>query len=459
MTKLTGADASFIVDTYYDDLPGYQEDVLGMVPDTWQREVGGLIVKNKRVAVASGHGIGKTAEVAAIVHWFMSTRANPQVVITANTQTQLVSKTMRELAKWNAKAKNGGWFDVSAMRMQMKGAEQTWFAQAVPWTKEKSEAFAGTHEHSVLIIFDEASAIDDAIWAVAEGAMTTPDAHWVAFGNPTRPTGRFRECWGKFRHRWATMQVDSRTAKYADKTQIQQWIEDYGIDSDFVKVRVLGQFPSIGDRQLIPSDKVDEAIASEYEVPPGTPKVMGVDVARYGDDQSVIAMRHGRRLEPLLKFRGLSTMELAGQVAMWINRVKPDITFIDETGLGAGVVDRLMELGFNVVGINFGASPSPQWKDLYYNKRAEMWVEMRDWVIAGCQMPNDNELRQDLVGPEVGFDAKMRLQLETKESMKKRGLASPDCGDAVALTFAMPAPAIWNEKWGGPTEPELAPDY
>jgi hypothetical protein len=448
-----------VVRLYHDDLEGYMRVVLRTEPDTWQREVALSILRHKRLAVASGHGIGKTRMAACIVHWFMATRPHPQIVITANTQTQLITKTMRELAVVNKLAMNGSWFNVSAMRMEMKDSPQTWFAQATPWTKEHSEAFAGTHAHSVLMLFDEASSIDDAIWEVAEGAMTTPDAHWICFGNPTRATGRFRECWGRFRHRWHTMKVDSRTAKYADQTQIQQWIEDYGLDSDFVKVRVLGEFPSIGSRQLIPSAAVDEAMHSEYVVEPGTPKVMGVDVARYGDDMSVIARRHGRRLEPLHKYRGLSTMELAAEVARQIGLTKPDVAFIDETGLGAGVVDRLLELGFPVVGVNFGSKPQPQNVNLYYNKRAEMWVSMRDWITSGCQMPRDDELAQDLVGPEVGYDAKMRMQVETKESLKKRGLSSPDCADALALTFAFPAPAVWEVKTGGASEPEPAPDY
>ena len=203
---------------------------------------------------------------------------------------------------------------------------------------------------------------------------------------------------------------------------------------------------------------MDEAMASKYEVLPGTPKIMGVDVARYGDDQSVIARRHGRVLEPLHKFRGLSTMQLVGEVGTLINKTRPDVVFVDETGLGAGVLDRLLELGFPAVGVNFGSSPLEENKTLYYNKRAEMWDLMRDWVEGGCQMPHDQELRADLIGPEYGFDSKMRKQLETKESMKKRGLASPDCGDALALTFAFPAPATFGYT-SVSVEPEPDPDY
>jgi hypothetical protein len=429
-------DGVFIASTYFTDPVGYVRDVLQAEPDTWQIDALNAVRDNKRVAGASGHGIGKTAFVAWIIHWFMATRPNPQVVVTANTKNQLDSKTWRELAKWNQKALNGHWFEVKATRMELKDSPETWFASAIPWTEHNSESFAGTHEEHVLVVFDEASAIADVIWDVVEGAMTTPGARWVALGNPTRNTGRFRECWGRFRHRWHTMQVDSRKAKMADQTQIKEWIADYGEDSDFVRVRVKGEFPKSSSAQLISTALVEAAVAYKAVGFEKLPLILGVDVARFGDDQTVICARRGRKVYPLMKHRELDTMQVAGKVAAAIKELKPSLVNIDIGAMGAGVVDRLREQGFEVRGVNFGGEPVDKIK--YANKRAEMWGETLEWLKEGGEIPDDYELRQDLIGPEYSYTSSQQLLLEKKESMKRRGLSSPDCADAFALTFASP---------------------
>jgi hypothetical protein len=445
-------DGLFIASTYFEDPVGYVRDVLQAEPDTWQIEALNAVRDHKRVAGASGHGIGKTAFVAWIIHWFMATRPNPQVVVTANTKNQLDSKTWRELAKWNQKALNGHWFEVKATRMELKDSPETWFASAIPWTEHNSESFAGTHEEHVLVVFDEASAIADVIWDVVEGAMTTPGARWVALGNPTRNTGRFRECWGRFRHRWHTMQVDSRKAKMADQTQIAEWIADYGEDSDFVRVRVKGEFPKSSSAQLISSALVDAAVEYKAVGYEKLPLILGVDVARFGDDQSVICARRGRKVYPLSKFRELDTMQVAGHVAAAIRTLKPALVNIDIGAMGAGVVDRLREQGYDVRGVNFGGQPVDKIK--FANKRAEMWGEALEWLKEGGDLPDDYELKQDLIGPEYSYTSSQQLLLEKKESMKRRGLSSPDCADAFALTFA----AAVSDTAGYPAIEQVQPD-
>lgn len=414
-------------------------------PDSWQRDV--LVELGERtisadsatqIAVASGHGIGKTALIAWIILWFMSTRAHPQVVVTSNTGKQLSDKTWRELAKWHKASINSRWFEWTATRFYYKPHPETWFASAIPWSKERSEAFAGTHEENVLVLFDEASLIDDVIWEVTEGAMTQKGAFWVVFGNPTRNTGRFRECFKKFRHRWSYKQIDSRTAKMADNKKICHWIDDYGEDSDFVRVRVKGEFPRAASNQLISSDLVESAAgrtvsAGEYG---HAPRILGVDVARFGDDQSVIIRRQGLAASGLKKFRELDTMKFAGLVAREIRDWDPDAVFIDGVGVGAGVVDRLRQLGYSVVEVNVGTAAVDDKQ--YSNLRAEIWCKMRDWLKAGAVIPDDSELKDDLIGPEYGYDSRDRIQLEKKDDMKERGLASPDSADALALTFTMP---------------------
>ncbi len=414
-------------------------------PDDWQTDVLRAIgtdatttAEAVRIAVASGHGVGKSALVAWIILWAMSTRPHLNGVVTANTGTQLETKTWRELAVWHKRAINAHWFKWTATRFSMVDHPETWFVAAVPWAKERSEAFAGQHAEYVLVLYDEASAVDDVIWEVSEGAMTTPGAIWCAFGNPTRNTGRFRECFGRFRHRWTTRQIDSRTARMANQAQLAQWVEDYGEDSDFVRVRVRGIFPRAGSLQFISSEVVEEAQARKLEAKDlGAPCIMGVDIARFGDDQSVIRCRQGRdgRVVPPIKWRGMDTVFSAGKIAEVIDTYKPDAVFIDGGGVGGGVVDLLKSRGYRVIEVNFGAKAGNEAK--YANKRAEMWDSLRDWLALGT-IDADNELMADLIGPEYGFDKDSRIQLEKKDDMKKRGLASPDNGDALALTFAGP---------------------
>jgi hypothetical protein len=422
-------------------------------PDTWQADVLSAVAEHKgsgstealRIAVASGHGVGKSALIAWLILWAMTTRPHLAGVITANTERQLATKTWRELALWHRRAVNRDQFSWTASKFASVEHPETWFVAAVPWSKERPEAFAGLHAKHIFLAFDEASAIPEPIWEVAEGAMTTPGALWFAFGNPTRTTGRFRECFGRFRHRWKAIQVDARHSKLASRRQVDQWIADYGEDSDFVRVRVRGEFPRASSAQFIASDVVAAARVRTPEQR-DAPLVLGVDVARFGDDETAFVFRRGDALEGVVRLRGLDTMQVAGRAADAIRTHDPAAVFVDGIGVGAGVVDRLRQLGFAIVDVNAaGAAADPQ---RYANKRAEMWGRMRDWLTAGGCLPADDvALAEELAGPEYGFDSGNRILLERKDDMKRRGLASPDAADALALTFAetVAARPWWTE--------------
>ncbi|WP_296338393.1 terminase [Reyranella sp.] len=435
-------------------------------PEPWQRDVleeigRGLAAGTGpvRVAVASGHGVGKSALVAWLILWAAITDPATRGVVTANTETQLKTKTWAELGKWHRLAVTGKWNELGATSLvsTLPVEEGAGRIDMVPWSAHNAEAFAGLHNKGsrVLLVFDEASAISDPIWETAEGALTDADTEivWVVFGNPTRPQGRFFECFNRFRDRWTTQQVDSRQVSLTDKQQLAQWVADYGEDSDFVKVRVRGLFPRAGTLQFIDSDSVAAAM---HRVPDtaaerNKPLVMGVDVARFGADRSVIVLRRGRDAHsyPIEKYQGLDTMTLAAKIVERAAAEGVRAVFVDEGGYGAGVVDRLRQLGVPFVfGINFGSKPET-WdeggaKPLYANKRAEIWGNMKAWLAQGC-LPADPELMADLTGLQYGYDARSAIQLEKKEDMKKRGLASPDIGDALALTFALPVTgAAWD---------------
>lgn len=414
-------------------------------PDGWQAEVLDAIGAHVRgsegalrLAVASGHGVGKTALTSFITLWYLAVHPHPQVVVTANTSQQLTTKTWRELAKWLRLSSLDSTFQWTATRCYHKGFAGTWFAAAVPWSADRPEAFAGTHEKHVLVLFDEASRVDDAIWETTEGAMTTPGALWLAFGNPTRNTGRFKECFagGRFAHRWQTYQVDSRTARKADQEQIRQWITDYGDDSDFVRVRVKGTFPRQAVGQFISDEVIKEAQQRTPVDDPLQPVVMGVDVARFGDDASVIIVRQGNRILTKQRYQGMDTARLTGYLCELIDHYrshKPTV-FIDGVGLGAGVIDQCRARGYPVVEVL--ANERPQDPEHYYDKTAEMWDRMRRWLEERAALdPKERQLAAELTGREYDYTTG-KLRMEKKADMKSRGLSSPDEADSLSLSFA-----------------------
>lgn len=430
-------------------------------PRRWQREVltdignklraGGELGCVIREAVASGHGPGKSALVAWLVLWALATCPNARVIVTAETFDQLRTKTWPELAKWYRLSLCKEMFTLTqtALHSAQADYQRTWRADALPWSKENSQAFAGLHNkgNRILVIFDEASQIADVIWEVTEGALTDEQTEiiWAVFGNPTQATGRFRECWGKFVHRWQRWQVDSSKVEGTNKGEIEQWISDYGADSDFVRVRVKGEFPRQAATQFISSELVERARKAEAQSHLTEPLIMGVDVARFGDDESVIFVRKGRdwRTHGLWKFRGIDTMQLAARIAEKHQQLKTNAIFIDGGGVGGGVVDRCRQMNLpNVFDVQFGASADRQvagaGDERYANKRSEMWGTMRFAMRDGVAMPDDPELAAELTGPEYSFNIRDEILLEAKKDMKKRGLKSPDVADAIALSYAYP---------------------
>lgn len=453
-----------------DFIAGFYHDPLGFVlaafdwgkgelsdfdgPDQWQIDTlnaigeklkaGEITVQEAiQIAIASGHGIGKSALVSWIILWAISTYEDTKGVVTANTENQLKTKTWAELAKWYRLCITKHWFELTATAIFSRDPnhEKTWRVDMVPWSERNTEAFAGLHNKGkrILLIFDEASAINDLIWEVSEGALTDSNTEiiWCCFGNPTQNIGRFRECFGKFRHRWITRQIDSRTVKMTNKAQLQKWVDDYGEDSDFVRVRVRGVFPSASSNALIGPEEVEAAMkrhysADKYEF---AGKVLGVDVARQGDDSSVIIKRQGLAAFPARVLRIPDTMLLAGQVGQDIMAWQADGVFVDETGgYGAGVIDALRQTKFNPIGVHFSGKPIDA---RYFNKRSEMWFEMVNWIKAGGALPDDPELAEELCAATYTFQGD-KFRLCDKDDIKELIGRSPDKADALALTFAYP---------------------
>lgn len=426
-------------------------------PDAWAcqllDDIGRQVRANKfdgqhavdaiREAIASGHGIGKSALVAWLVDWIMSTRPHARGVITANTSPQLESKTWAEVAKWTKRSITGHWFDVTTgkgnMRMVHKTHPESWRCDAQTCKEENSESFAGLHAvtSTPFYIFDEASAVPDAIWDVAEGGMTDGEPMWFVFGNPTRNSGKFHQCFHGQRHRWHGKQIDSRSVQITNKKLIGEWVADYGEDSDFVKVRVRGMFPSMSMKQFISVEDVDAAFGRHLRLEQyqWAAKVISVDPAWEGDDEMTIGIRQGLKYDLLRTIpKNDNDVEMANLIANLEDEHKADAVFID-AGYGTGIVSVGRSLGRNWQLVWFGGeSPDPG----CLNLRAWIWKQGRDWLKAGGAIPKDAVLHDELIAVETVGRADGKVQLEAKKDMKARGLASPNRADNLMISFAFP---------------------
>lgn len=413
----------------------------------------GLPLETYQFALCSGRGIGKSAFYGMISWFHMSCWPGSTTIAAANGEPQLDSKTFPEIKKWFTLAINSHWFDLAARSVR----PTAWFKEALErdvkidcgyyyvqgqlWTEEKPDAFAGAHNPlGLIVLFDEASGIPQPIWVVAKGFFTEPcvtRAHF-AFSNGRKNTGPFYECFHKLRNFWNGVQIDSRTVEGVDTADLEQIIHEHGEDSDEARVEVRGMFPAKGDHQLIGPDAVDAAMERMVEPDEFAPLVLGCDVARFGEDKCVISFRQGRDARSIQwkDFKKISTTQFARHIADAIDKYDPDAVFVDGNGVGGGVIDTLKDWGYDIIEVQFGASPDDIKQ--YGNKRTECWCKMAEWVTVGA-LPSLAHLKDDMTAPEYGYQGADNLKmLEPKDKTKKRGFASPDFADALALTFAQP---------------------
>lgn len=455
---------------YHDDPLGYVLDcfpwgqpgelVNDAGPDVWQRQlladIGEAVKKGQfngydpvaplRFAVASGHGIGKGVLMSWIACWIMDTRPNSQGTITANTGPQLASKTWPAVQRWRALSITKDWWVINSEQIYNITAKEQWFLKCQTCAEENSEAFAGQHkkDSTSYYLFDEASAIPAKIWEKADGGLTDGEPMFFAFGNPTRNTGEFYEvCFGSKRHRWNHRSIDSRTCRFPNKAEIDQWIEDYGIDSDRVRYMILGLPPQQSELQLIGRDLIEAAMKRAGSALEDDPLVAGVDVPDGGSAWFVVRFRRGidGRTIPPIRIAGsrIDRQQMVATCSTLLSEKDPTkrlaMMFVD-SAFGAPIVERLHTLGFdNVVEVNFGSVKTPD--SHFHNMRAFMWgKKMKDWLETGLLPAADTKLMNDLMGPGWHYNQTNQILLESKENMAKRGIASPDDGDALALTFA-----------------------
>lgn len=423
----------------------FVEDVFKANPEPWQRDVLQAIPKHKKIAIKSGHGVGKTTLEAWVILWFVTVHAPCKVPCTAPTAHQLKDILWSEIRKWinvmPEHLRKG--YQLNADRLSV--TEDT-FAVARTARKENPDAFQGFHADNLLFVVDEASGVEEVIFEVAQGALSTEGAMVLMAGNPTRTSGYFYRAFNSNRDNWKTFTVSCFDSSRVDKAYIESCKREYGENSNFYRVRVLGQFPESGDMQFISTAAVNKCFDMNDQTYTAFPMVMALDVARHGDDTSVLICRQGRKVHFIEQWRIDDLVTLSQMVAK-IVRAHPETAqlSIDTVGMGQGVYDILGKQGFAQIlqPVNAGASAFEANK--FINLRAEMWFNMREAINVGIDLPKNDRLLADLTGLEYDYDNKQRLMLEKKSDMKKRGLASPDIADALAMTYAFPL-GIADEK-------------
>jgi hypothetical protein len=440
---------------------------LGVQPDPWQIEfLQAIADKNRRISIRSGHGVGKSTGASWAMLWYILTRYPAKVVVTAPTSAQLFDALFAEVKRWVKELPEPlqTLLEVKAERIELKSSPTESFISARTSRAEQPEALQGIHAENVMLIADEASGVPEQVFEAAAGSMSGHNAVTILLGNPVRSSGFFFETHNRLSDQWWTKKVSCTDSPRVSDAYVKEMAIRYGEESNAYRIRVLGEFPRSDDDTVIPMELLDTAIQRDVVGSKVAPMVWGLDVARFGSDSSTLCKRKGNEVtEPVRRWRNLDLMQLTGAVvAEWESledKEKPMEILVDSIGLGAGVVDRLVELGLPARGIN--VSESPAMGNTYRNLRAELWYKAKAWLEKrDCRLPKDDQLVAELATVRYKFTSNGKLQIEAKEDIRKRGLPSPDLADSFVLTFASDAATVqygtsYNSKWTKPVRRNL----
>jgi len=427
---------------YRNDPVSFVRNVFKAEPDEWQTEfLEAISDNNRRISVRSGHGVGKSTAASWAMLWYLLTRYPVKVVVTAPTSSQLFDALFAEIKRWVKEMPPAlsELLEVKSDRIELKPSPTEAFISARTSRAEQPEALQGIHSDNVMLVADEASGVPESVFEAAAGSMSGHNAVTVLLGNPVRGSGYFFETHNRLKDEWFTLHVNCEKSQRVSKEFVREMAIKYGEESNAYRVRVLGEFPLADDDTMIPFSVVEQAMNRDIEVDKYSTMTYGIDVARFGSDKSALAKKKGNVITEVKKWRGLDLMQLVGAIKAEYDSEEPEDRplniYIDSIGLGSGVVDRLREMGLPVVGIN--VSESPAMKNAYINLRGELWGKMKNWLEQrNCVLPKDDDLLADLTAPRYTFNSSGKLRVESKEEMKKRGLASPDLADACILTLA-----------------------
>lgn len=434
-----------MINYYYDKPVEFAEDFLNFKADDKQREIMESIRENKRTAVRSGQGIGKTATVACIIIWYLCTRYNAKILATAPNITQLYTVLWAELAKWLQVCPLAGYLTQTKTRLYMNDYEKTWFA--FPKTATSAEGIAGQHADHLLIIADEASGIKDDILETLLGTITGAENKLLFISNPTRRSGVFFDAFHQNAALFETIHVNAEQSIRVDRENIDMLAKSYGKDSNVYRVRVLGQFPTAEDDVFINIDIVETAINLEKEQPEELEYIkIGVDVARFGNDDTVLAINTDQAIRRLLSRHGNDTTMTCGNVLLAANQERSKyrqppkvIVIVDDTGIGGGVTDQLRakkrEMGLDwlyIIPLNMATGIG----HIYYaDITTYLWASVRELLQEGeLELPNNSDMIGQLTARKYYLTGSGKIKLESKDDMKARGIKSPDIADAITLS-------------------------
>lgn len=429
----------------------FVNDCIKATPTPQQIELLQGMSKEKRVTVRSGHGCGKDTCASWLALWFLCTRPFAKVVVTAPTNRQLRDIFLSEISKWLRQSIVAEEFLVRKDSILHRDAPKEWWLRlispSVSSTKEdQAETLAGLHGDHLFIIADEASGISDPTFVPLEGALSQPDNKVLLIGNPTKSSGYFYDTHfnSQIRNDWFRLHWDSRKSTNVDPSMPLYFEKKYGVESNVYRIRVLGEPPLQDDSTLIPLWAAEQCIGQEFEVAEDEPLYLGVDVARYGDDASIILPRRGLKIFPWETFRKLNTIDLGGFINQTYQELGADGCAIDVIGVGAGVADWLEKHHLkNLYQINVTASSSDISK--YHKLRDELWVKVRDNCLLGKYSFPDTkvngetetlgrQLASELSCVRYKFNVHGGIVVESKKDLKARGVYSPNIADALCLT-------------------------
>jgi hypothetical protein len=432
------------VEQYRDDPVGLVQDLFGVTPDPPQCAIMEDCARGeRRITVRSGHGVGKTTVAAWICIWFLLTRFPVKVVITAPTSSQLYDAMYAEIKRWfrMMPADLAEMFEIKSERIELRAAPAESFLSVRTSRAEAPDALQGVHSKNVLLIGDEASGIPEQVFEAAGGSMSGHSAITLLLGNPVRSSGFFYDTHtNPALTGWKRHHISCLDSPRVSPEFIQEMREKYGEDSSQFRVRVLGEWPKSDDDTVIPMELINLATVRDVTCLPSSSVVWALDVARFGGDRSALVKRKANVVpERPMTWRNLDLMQLCGAVfAEWDSTPmadRPEEILVDAIGLGSGVADRLRELGLPVRAINVSEAPSMGAK--YVNLRAELWFAAREWLAKrDCSIPDDESLVGELAMVRYSYMSNGKLQIESKDQIRKRGRASPDVADAFVLTFA-----------------------
>ena len=430
-------------------------ELFGVTPDAWQDEVLADFPTHPRQAMRACKGPGKTAVLAWLCWNFLLTRPHPKIAATSISGDNLRDNLWAEMAYWQGKSTLLlDMFQWRSERIACKEFPETWWMSARTWRQsadktQQANTLAGLHAPYVMVVLDESGGIPDAVGATADAIFSgTIEAHIVQAGNPTHLEGPLYRACTTGAHNWKNYAItgDPDNPKRSPRVSVE-WARDqiltYGRDNPWVLVNVFGQFPPASINALLGPDDVDAVMGIHIGKPAyeKAAKILGVDVARFGDDSSVIFPRQGVVAFPPTVLRNLDSLQGAGHVARQWDKFGADGCFVDNTGgYGAGWVDQLQALGRSPIGIGFASKANDP---RFLNKRAEILWDLAEWVKNGGALPNVPEMRGELTALEYTYKGD-KIQLVSKEQIKAKIGRSPDYTDALALTFSHPVQAAWS---------------